>query len=70
MASVELSGVAVMEDLYVLSIDYRANTNPALLRKVLICNSVLHFSPPLKSVTEDIKLGAKRLNVRYSIGEF
>jgi hypothetical protein len=68
MASVELSGQAVTEDLYVLTIDYRAETKPALLRKVLFCNSILHFSPPLKLVTDDIKLGVKRLNVKYEIG--
>lgn len=53
-----------------LTIDYRADTKPSLLRKALFCNSVLHFSPPLKLVTEDIKKGVKRLNIKYNIAGF
>ncbi len=51
---VELSKREVQEDIYVLNLEYRPNAKPALIKKVLICNSVLHFNPKVQSVMNDI----------------
>ena len=63
---VELARNLIGEDLYVLTINYRPNSKPSLLKKVLFCNSKLHFNPALKMALNKIESKSMQLNIKYT----
>lgn len=65
-ADVELSKRE--QDIYVVNVEYRPKAPPALIKKVLICNSQLHFNPKVQAVISDIEAGTKQLHFRYRVG--